>query len=43
MLNKKRGSIRRGMLLQVPVLHRDFVDTRTGSNLSSDAAMDIVR
>ena len=43
LLQEKRGSIRRSMLLQVPVLRRGFVDTITGPNLTSEATMDMVR
>ena len=31
------------MLLQVPVLHRDFTDTSMGLNLTSAGAMDLAR
>ena len=41
LLEEKKGSIRRGMLLQVPVLSRGFVDTSAGLNLTSEAAMDM--
>ena len=43
LIQEKRGSTRRGMLLQVPVLRRGFVDTSTGLNITSEAVMDMVR
>ena len=43
LLEEKRGSIRRGMILQVPVLRCGFVYTSTGLNLTSEAAMDMMR
>lgn len=43
MLEEKRAQVRRVMLLQLPVLHRGYVDTSNGLNLTSNTAMEMVR
>ena len=43
LLEEKRAQVRKGMLLQVPALHRGYVDTRSGLNLTSNTAMEMVR
>ena len=43
LLEDKICSMRRGMLLQVPVLRREFVDTSLDLHLTSEAAMTMVR
>ena len=39
----KRANLRKAMLLQVPVLHRGFIDTIKGLKQTCDCSMDLVR
>lgn len=43
LLEEKRRRTRRGVPLQGPVLRRGFVDAITASNVSREAAMDMMR
>ena len=43
LLEEKRATVRKCMLLQVPVLHKGYVDTSSGLNLTSNTAMEMVR
>ena len=43
MLEEKRAHVGRVMPVQVPVLHRGYVDKSKGLNLTSNTALEMVR